>query len=123
MARFDAVEGSYSGTSDDVVGRWYIVDTTGDSMDKRGRGYASREEAIGSLVDRLSMWPEPTDLVGRSELAQRAGVALGTTDSWRRRHADFPAPIVELSTGPVWDWREVAAWVSRPRPAGRPRNA
>lgn len=67
--------------------------------------------------------PEPADLVGTPELAARAGVAEATVHSWRRRHADFPKPIVRLASGPVWDWREVAAWVARPRPTGRPRNA
>jgi len=36
--RFAIVEGSYRGTSDDVAGRWYIVDRDGDYIDKRGNG-------------------------------------------------------------------------------------
>jgi len=40
MARekYSIVEGSYIGTSNDCVGRWYIVDYNGDCIDKRSRG-------------------------------------------------------------------------------------
>ncbi len=36
--KYSIVEGSYVGTSDDCVGRWYIVDYNGDCIDKRSRG-------------------------------------------------------------------------------------
>ena len=121
MARYEVVGGSYTGTGDDVAGRWYIVDTRGDAIDKRGRGWASREEALGALVERLSAWPEPEDLVGVREVAERAGVAAATVHSWRRRHGDFPEPVVVLSTGPVWRWPDVEAWAGTLR-QGRPRR-
>ena len=123
MARYDVIEGSYSGTSDDVAGRWYIVDTTSDALDKRGRGYATRADAQIALISRLSMHPEPADLVGTAEIAERAGVQVPTVHSWRARHATFPAPLVRLATGPVWDWREIAAWLAVPRRSGRPRRS
>lgn len=66
------------------------------------------------------------DLVGRQEIAERAGTTPGMVDAWRRRHADFPAPLVTLRQGPVWDWATVAPWVERQRTApnkgGRPRK-
>lgn len=62
------------------------------------------------------------DLVSIAEIAARAGVARNTVQSWRRRHTDFPAPVVTLATGPVWRWSDVAAWVAVPRPTGRPRK-
>lgn len=60
------------------------------------------------------------DLVGRSEIAARAGVHLPTVDSWRRRHPDFPPPEWHVSGTPVWRWEAVAAWLEKPRPTGRP---
>jgi hypothetical protein len=48
MKRFTVVEGSYWGTSDDVAGRWYIVDRDGDIIDKRGRGQSYRDARAGA---------------------------------------------------------------------------
>lgn len=63
------------------------------------------------------------DLVDVAAIASRAGTTPGTVHSWRRRHVDFPAPLVTLAIGPVWDWRDVAAWLGRARRPGRPRKA
>lgn len=63
----------------------------------------------------------PDDVVGVAEIALRAGVAEATVHSWRRRHADFPEPLVRLAAGPVWDWREVDDWRAGLR-NGRPRR-
>lgn len=62
------------------------------------------------------------DLVGLAELAQRAGTSTGYIRVLRRRHADFPAPVVELAMGPVWSWATVEAWLAQRRPNGRPRG-
>lgn len=62
-------------------------------------------------------------MVGRSEIAGRAGTSVGMIDAWRRRHADFPAPLVILAGGPVWAWPDVEAWLARPRLPGRPRKS
>ena len=62
------------------------------------------------------------DLVGRSEIAARAGVRLPTVDAWRRRHPDFPAPEWTVSGTPVWRWESVEAWLAHPRPTGRPKG-
>ena len=59
------------------------------------------------------------DLVGETEIAGRAGVKAQTVYVWRRRHADFPAPDVDLAMGPVWRWERVAGWSST-RAAPRP---
>lgn len=116
MPRYILVEGSYHGTSDDVAGTWYVVDGHGGLIDKRGIGFASRREALASLVEDLS-WI--VDLVSVAEIAARAKVAVPTVQSWRRRHADFPAPLVILAAAPVWAWDNVAAWIARPRKRGR----
>lgn len=61
-----------------------------------------------------------TDLVGRREIAERAGTTPALVDAWRRRHADFPAPEWTVSGTPIWRWETVAAWLAKPRPTGRP---
>jgi predicted nucleic acid-binding protein len=74
----------------------------------------------------LSETPAPygasstADLVSVSELAARSGRSVNTIQSWRRRHADFPAPSVELAAGPIWLWGDVSAWIDRrsPRASG-----
>jgi len=51
------------------------------------------------------------DLVGASEIADRLGLASSSVvRDWRRRHADFPAPVLVLRMGPVWSWPEVRTW-------------
>lgn len=63
--------------------------------------------------------PEGADLVSVSELAARSGRSVNTIQSWRRRHADFPAPSVELAAGPIWLWSDVSAWIAqRPQRSG-----
>ena len=62
------------------------------------------------------------DLVGRREIADRAGTTPGLVDAWRRRHADFPQPEWVVSGTPIWRWETVAAWLAKPRPTGRPRR-
>lgn len=55
-----------------------------------------------------------TDLVGAMEIAQRLGASRPqTVYAWRGRHADFPAPVAELSIGLVWAWPDVEAWARR----------
>lgn len=51
------------------------------------------------------------DLVGATEIAQRAVVKLDTVDKWRRRHADFPEPVAELAAGDVWAWPDIEKWL------------
>lgn len=61
-------------------------------------------------------------VVGVTEIAERANVAVSTVKQWRIRHADFPAPGVTLAMGPLWRWSDVAAWIAVERRPGRPRN-
>lgn len=120
--RFEVVEGSYTGTSDDVAGRWYTVDTEADIIDKRGRGYATREDALEAIIERLTAWPAEDRIVGVAEIAERTGSTVNTVHSWRRRHADFPAPVATLAMGPVWLWSDVAHWIARSTRSGRSRT-
>ena len=51
------------------------------------------------------------DLVGAREIADRLGVRQASmVHHWRRRHADFPVPVVTLHAGHFWLWPEVERW-------------
>ena len=52
-------------------------------------------------------------LVGTREIADAANVKRGTVAQWRKRHNDFPEPLQNLATGPVWDWTTVRIWLER----------
>ncbi|HEU0235443.1 MAG TPA: PIN domain-containing protein [Candidatus Limnocylindrales bacterium] len=62
---------------------------------------------------------ERPDLVSIAEIAARSGHPVNTIQSWRRRHADFPAPVVRLAAGPVWNWASVGGWIHRRRSVSR----
>ncbi len=56
------------------------------------------------------------DIVGKSKIADRLGVATSTVDYWRA-HNGFPEPVsvvsvVESGPGsyPVWLWSDVQEW-------------
>ena len=46
------------------------------------------------------------------EIARVAGVARGTVSNWRRRHAEFPAPVSGTGRGLVFNRAEVEAWLA-----------
>lgn len=54
--------------------------------------------------------PPPGALLGVSEVAARLGVKPNTVIVWRRRHADFPEPLVQLAAGPIWWAADIDAW-------------
>lgn len=65
---------------------------------------------IGSVTRKVAV----EDLVGAAEIAARLGMRQNhTVHEWRKRYADFPAPIAELAMGHVWSWTEVARWAKR----------
>lgn len=62
------------------------------------------------------------DVVGASEIAERASVHRRTVYRWSSR-GDFPAPLAELARGAVWDWADVETWLRNILPTiktGRP---
>ena len=76
------------------------------------------------------------ELVGAAEIAARLGVKrLQVVHDWRRRHGEFPRPVVMVSRTLVWYWPDVQRWavrtgrlasdekrsVTRSRDDGRPR--
>ena len=56
------------------------------------------------------------ELIGLREIAELGGVRPSAVANWRRRHADFPAPSAELSSGPVFDRENIQRWLRRRRP-------
>jgi chromosome partitioning protein len=50
------------------------------------------------------------ELVGVSEAADMLGVTRQTVANWRTRRPDFPAPIAELRSGPIWNRSKVLEW-------------
>lgn len=50
------------------------------------------------------------DLASISDLARDLGVGRAAVCNWRQRYEDFPAPLITLSSGPVFSHRQVRAW-------------
>lgn len=54
-----------------------------------------------------------TSLIGIYEIAEMANVSASAVANWRKRFADFPAPLAELKSGPVFGESEVKIWLAR----------
>ena len=55
------------------------------------------------------MQDRPT--VTAADIARLAGVGRAAVSNWRKRHADFPAPVGGTATSPEFDLGEVEAWL------------
>ncbi|WP_278263382.1 N-6 DNA methylase [Nocardia sp. AG03] len=56
--------------------------------------------------------PDSTPTVAAAEISRLAGVTRATVSNWRRRHADFPAPVPGGSESrPLFDLAEVRQWL------------
>jgi Z1 domain len=53
------------------------------------------------------------DIVGINEIAAMAGVSSQAVTNWRTRATDFPRPISDLASGPVFRRAQVRAWLKR----------
>jgi hypothetical protein len=53
------------------------------------------------------------DIVGINEIAAMAQVSSQAVANWRTRTTDFPRPISELASGPVFRRSQVRAWLRR----------
>jgi chromosome partitioning protein len=51
----------------------------------------------------------PQNLVGLSELADLFGMSKQTISNWRTK-PDFPDPVAELRSGPIWAFDSVKRW-------------
>jgi chromosome partitioning protein len=51
------------------------------------------------------------DLVGINEIATLAQVSPSAVSNWRSRHNNFPKPVKELQSGPVFQKRQILFWL------------
>ena len=52
-------------------------------------------------------------LIGLYEIAELAGVSPSAVANWRKRFGDFPHPLAELKSGPVFSESNVQLWLAR----------
>jgi prophage regulatory protein len=60
---------------------------------------------------------KPIRVMGAHEIRERLGGVSRQRAYQITSRADFPAPIVELAQGKVWDADDVEAWMIEHRPA------
>jgi chromosome partitioning protein len=58
---------------------------------------------------------EEKELVGLFEVAELAGVTPSAVANWRKRARDFPAPVVNLKSGPVFSLSQIRTWLRKRR--------
>jgi hypothetical protein len=54
-----------------------------------------------------------TSLIGIYEIAELANVSASAVANWRKRFPDFPAPLAELKSGPVFGESAIKIWLAR----------
>jgi len=59
------------------------------------------------------MTQQNDELVGIGEIAEMAGVSRQAVANWRVRAVDFPGPIAELASGPVFRRSQIRSWLKR----------
>ena len=52
-----------------------------------------------------------TNLMGMAEIADLASVTKQAVSNWRMRYDNFPRPIQNLQSGPVWEREKIESWV------------
>lgn len=53
------------------------------------------------------------EILGLQEVGDLAGVTSSAVANWRRRFPDFPPPLAELKSGPVFSGPSIRAWLAR----------
>lgn len=53
------------------------------------------------------------DLIGIYEVAQIASVTPAAVSNWRSRYTDFPVPVKQLQSGPVFERRQILYWLRK----------
>jgi hypothetical protein len=51
-------------------------------------------------------------LIGIFEIAELAAVSPSAVANWRKRFSDFPSPLAELKSGPVFSESQVKLWLA-----------
>jgi chromosome partitioning protein len=59
------------------------------------------------------------ELVGINEIALMANVSKQAVANWRVRASDFPRPVVELASGPIFRKSHIRAWLRRNKRKGK----
>jgi hypothetical protein len=54
-----------------------------------------------------------TSLIGIYEIAEMADVSPSAVANWRKRFPDFPTPLAELKSGPVFGEAQIKLWLAR----------
>ena len=49
-------------------------------------------------------------LLGLSEAAEIFEVSRQVIANWRARYHDFPKPVAELKSGPIWHLEDIVKW-------------
>lgn len=52
-------------------------------------------------------------LIGIYEISELANVSPSAVANWRKRFPDFPSPLVDLKSGPVFSENQVKLWLAR----------
>jgi hypothetical protein len=70
------------------------------------------------VVEQELARPTLPDLLGATEVSERLGISRQRVHQLHTSHPDFPAALVEVAMGPLWDARAVARverdWDRRP---------
>jgi hypothetical protein len=59
-------------------------------------------------------------LIGIYEIAEIANVSPSAVANWRKRFPDFPAPLVDLKSGPVFAENQIKLWLARRQASDTP---
>lgn len=54
-----------------------------------------------------------SSLIGIYEIAELADVSASAVANWRKRFSDFPTPLAELKSGPVFGESQIKLWLAR----------
>ena len=57
--------------------------------------------------------PTSQDLVGIQEIAEMASVSRAAVANWRVRFKNFPIPVAELGSGPVFQRSDIRRWLKK----------
>src|SRR5262245_597316 len=53
------------------------------------------------------------ELIGIFEIAEMAKVRSSAVANWRKRNPDFPKPVADPRSGPVFRKRDIRVWLER----------
>ncbi len=61
-----------------------------------------------------------SSLIGIYEIAEMANVSPSAVANWRKRFPDFPVPLADLKSGPVFGESEIKIWLARRQASDSP---